>query len=62
MSESQPVVLVVDDDISVRESLELFLRNESLDVETFVSAQQFLDLPPEDCAKLPAIGHFSSWP
>ena len=47
MSESQPVVLVVDDDISVRESLELLLRNESLDVETFVSAQQFLDCPPK---------------
>jgi FixJ family two-component response regulator len=47
MSESQPVVLVVDDDISVRESLELLLRNESLDVETFVSAQEFLNCPPK---------------
>ncbi len=47
MSESQPVVLVVDDDISVRESLELLLRNEKLDVETFVSAQEFLNCPPK---------------
>jgi FixJ family two-component response regulator len=47
MSESQSAVLVVDDDISVRESLELLLRNESLDVETFVSAQELLNCPPK---------------
>jgi FixJ family two-component response regulator len=47
MPESQPVVLVVDDDISVRESLELLLRNKSLDVETFVSAQELLNCPPK---------------
>jgi len=45
MPESQPVVLVVDDDISVRESLELLLRNKSLDVDTFVSAQELLNCP-----------------
>ena len=42
MPESPPVVLVVDDDISIRESLELLLRHEGFDVETFVSAQEFL--------------------
>jgi FixJ family two-component response regulator len=47
MSESQSVVLVVDDDISVRESLELLLRNENLDVEMFASAQEFLSHPPK---------------
>ena len=47
MSESSPIVLVVDDDISVRESLELLLRHEGLDVETFVSAQEFLNHPPK---------------
>jgi FixJ family two-component response regulator len=46
MSESQSIVLVVDDDISVRESLELLLRHEGMNVETFVSAQDFLSRPP----------------
>ncbi len=46
MPESPSIVLVVDDDISVRESLELLLRHEGFEVETFVSAQEFLDRPP----------------
>jgi FixJ family two-component response regulator len=46
MTESPSIVLVVDDDISVRESLEALLRNEGLGVETFVSAQEFLSRPP----------------
>ena len=44
-SESTPVVFVVDDDISVRESLELLIRTEGWRAETFASAQQFLDRP-----------------
>jgi FixJ family two-component response regulator len=43
MEQSPPIVFVVDDDISVRESLELLLRHEGLGVETFVSAQEFLN-------------------
>jgi FixJ family two-component response regulator len=43
---SPPFVLVVDDDISIRESLELLLRHEGLGVETFDSAQEFLSRPP----------------
>jgi FixJ family two-component response regulator len=39
------MVFIVDDDISVRESLELFIRHEGLGVETFVSAQEFLSRP-----------------
>jgi FixJ family two-component response regulator len=39
------VVFVVDDDISVRESLESLLRHEGWPVETFTTAQQFLDRP-----------------
>src|SRR5579863_6308472 len=45
MSETQSIVLVVDDDVSVRESLELLLRHEGFDVEIFVSAQEFLSRP-----------------
>jgi FixJ family two-component response regulator len=46
MSESPSIVLVVDDDISVRESLEVLLRQEGMNVETFGSAQDFLNRPP----------------
>jgi FixJ family two-component response regulator len=46
MSESPSIVLVVDDDISVRESLELLLRHEGMNVETFDSARDFLSRPP----------------
>jgi FixJ family two-component response regulator len=45
MSQIPPVVFVIDDDISVRESLELLLRHEGLGVESFVSAQEFLTRP-----------------
>ncbi|MGA3087334.1 MAG: response regulator [Terriglobales bacterium] len=40
-----PVVLVVDDDISVRESVELLIRCEGWRAETFASAKEFLDRP-----------------
>jgi FixJ family two-component response regulator len=39
---SAPVVFVVDDDISVRESLELLIRYEGWRSATFASAQEFL--------------------
>jgi FixJ family two-component response regulator len=45
MSSDTPVVFIVDDDISVRESLELLVRNENWRPETFASAQEFLDHP-----------------
>lgn len=45
MSQTPPIVFVVDDDVSVRESLELLLRHEGLEVETFISAQEFLSRP-----------------
>ncbi|MGA2908421.1 MAG: response regulator [Terracidiphilus sp.] len=45
MSQTTPIVFIVDDDISVRESLELLLRHEGLGVESFVSAQEFLGHP-----------------
>jgi FixJ family two-component response regulator len=40
-----PIVFVVDDDVSVRESLELLVRCEGWQPETFASAQEFLDRP-----------------
>ena len=40
------VVFVVDDDISIRESLELLIRSEGWRPETFASAQEFLARPP----------------
>jgi FixJ family two-component response regulator len=40
-----PIVFVVDDDISVRESLESLIRSEGWQPETFASAQEFLDRP-----------------
>jgi FixJ family two-component response regulator len=45
MSHAAPIVFVVDDDISVRESLEALIRNAGWQVETFESAQQFLSRP-----------------
>jgi FixJ family two-component response regulator len=45
VSHTSPTVFVVDDDISVRESLESLIRHEGLEVETFKSAQEFLARP-----------------
>ena len=39
-----PVVFVVDDDVSVRESLELLIRSAGWHPETFVSAEDFFRL------------------
>jgi FixJ family two-component response regulator len=45
MPQASPVVFVVDDDISVRESLELLIRCAGWQPETFASAQEFLVRP-----------------
>jgi FixJ family two-component response regulator len=45
VSHATPVVFVVDDDVSVRESLELLIRCEGWQPETFASAQEFLSRP-----------------
>ena len=42
VSPRTPFVFVVDDDISVRESLELLIRTAGWRVETFTSATDFL--------------------
>ena len=45
MPDVLPIVFVVDDDLSVRESLELLIKSAGWRPETFVSAQEFLSRP-----------------
>jgi len=45
MSHATSIVFVVDDDVSVRESLELLIRSEGWQPQTFSSAQHFLCHP-----------------
>lgn len=48
MSESDAVVFVVDDDPAIRDALTSLLRSVGLAVETFGSAQEFLNRQPPD--------------
>src|ERR1700754_511491 len=45
MAYAAPIVFVVDDDVSVRESLELLIRCEGWEPQTFASALEFLARP-----------------
>ena len=45
MPDDVSIVFVVDDDVSVRESLELLIRTAGWQPETFASAQEFLSRP-----------------
>src|SRR5215207_10166555 len=45
MPDVASIVFVVDDDVSVRESLELLIKSAGWQPETFVSAQEFLSRP-----------------
>ena len=45
MPDATPIVFVVDDDVSVRESLELLIRTAGWQPEAFASAQDFLSCP-----------------
>lgn len=45
MSPTPPIVFVIDDDVSVRESLEALIRSEGLLAETYASAEEFLRRP-----------------
>jgi len=45
MRDQMPIVFVVDDDVSVRESLELLIGTAGWRAETFASAQEFLTRP-----------------
>jgi hypothetical protein len=44
-SPATPIVFIVDDDISVRESLEPLIRHEGWQPETFATAEAFLARP-----------------
>jgi len=48
MSDTNPIVFIVDDDVSVRESLESLIRFEGWKPETFASAQAFLLRKPAE--------------
>jgi FixJ family two-component response regulator len=50
MSHVQPIVFIVDDDVSVRESLEWLIRSAGWQPETFASAQAFLSRAPATVA------------
>ncbi|MGH7303435.1 MAG: response regulator transcription factor [Candidatus Rokuibacteriota bacterium] len=45
MPDATSIVFVVDDDVSVRESLELLIRDAGWQPETFVAAREFLSRP-----------------
>jgi FixJ family two-component response regulator len=45
VSHAAPIVFVVDDDVSVRESLEVLIRCAGWRAETFTSAEEFLSRP-----------------
>ncbi len=45
MTKDEPIVYVVDDDLSVRRSTERLIRSAGLKVQTFISAREFLKHP-----------------
>ncbi len=48
MNEDNPLVCVIDDESSIRESLSNLLRSAGLKVQTFASAKEFLINPPRE--------------
>ena len=48
INENNPLVCVIDDDSSIRESLSFLLRSTGLKVQTFCSAQEVLARPPRE--------------
>jgi FixJ family two-component response regulator len=50
MNQQNPLVFVVDDDSSMRESVRNLIRSAGLNVQTFASAQEFLTSPRPDAA------------
>lgn len=63
MKPTDPIVFVVDDDLSVREALSSLIRSVGLRVETFACAQDFLQFRRPDAAaclvldvRMPGLG------
>src|SRR5262245_17243235 len=50
MNEESPVVFVIDDDLSMRDSLKDLISSAGLNVQTFASAQEFLTSARQDAA------------
>jgi len=50
MTEDSPIVFIVDDDASVRRSIEDLLSSVALRCESFATPQEFLDSKRDDCA------------
>jgi DNA-binding NtrC family response regulator len=48
INENNPLVCVIDDDSSIRESLSFLLRSAGMKVQTLSSAQEFLASPPRE--------------
>ena len=48
MSEDQPTIFVIDDDVSVRDAITGIVKSVGLRAQTFVSAQEFLKKSPPD--------------
>ncbi len=49
MTNLAPVVFIVDDELSVRDSLTLMLEQEDISVQSYESADVFLSAFPQDC-------------
>ena len=62
MPDVTSIVFVVDDDVSVRESLELLISTAGWSPETFASAQEFLSHPRPDGSVLPGARCDASGP
>ena len=55
MSDIRPTVFVVDDDVSVRESLKLLIESAGWQSEAFASGQEFLARPRVPAPSLPVV-------
>ena len=53
MNEKNPLVVVVDDDISIRDSLKDLISSAGLNVQTFSFGARIFDPPASGCPHLP---------